>query len=75
MNAPELPIVQPVALHRCGSCNRWAGPRRIGSTPGTVEFEGENPEGECVEGPWHGNVRRHKNACGRWIQWLALESG
>jgi len=63
---------QAVALHRCASCNRWSGARRIGATPQSVDIASELAIGLCVGGPWDGSERRARSACGRWIVWLAL---
>jgi hypothetical protein len=39
-----------------------------------IEYDPENPKGECVEGPWHGSLRGVKNACGQWLLWQVLQS-
>jgi hypothetical protein len=63
---------QSAALHRCASCQRWSGPRRVGATPQSVEIDSELSTGVCVDGPWNGSERRARSACGRWIVWPAL---
>lgn len=65
-------IVQPVALKRCASCQRWGGSRQVGGEPETVEIQHEGVVGPCQGGPWDGTERRIRNACGRWTRWLVL---
>lgn len=64
--------IVPADNRRCCTCHRWDGPRRVGEQAGTVSFEHAEVRGMCVEGPWHGSPRNLRNACGRWVQWLAL---
>lgn len=59
-------------LRRCCTCHRWDGPRRVGLEAGTVCFPDGEALGRCVDGPWDGSQRNLRNACGRWVQWLAL---
>ncbi|MBK8522835.1 MAG: hypothetical protein IPL58_01075 [Betaproteobacteria bacterium] len=63
---------QPVDRKRCASCHRWSGPRAPGDLPGTVAIESETIAGLCVGGPWDGQERRARSACGHWVVWLAL---
>jgi hypothetical protein len=63
---------QAVALHRCASCDRWSGRRTIGTPPQTVDIDNELSVGLCVDGPWSGNERRARSACGHWTVWLAI---
>lgn len=64
--------VQSAHDKRCLSCKRWGGARRPGAEPDTVEYE-EGASGLCNEGPWHGSLRRARNACGQWVRWAALD--
>jgi hypothetical protein len=64
--------IQAALLHRCASCNRWGGPRQIGTAPQTVEIASELTTGLCVGGPWNGSERRARSACGQWAVWPAL---
>lgn len=63
---------QPVALRRCASCERWDGPRAPGDDPDCVRIDSETDSGTCVGGPWDGNQRRARSACGRWQRWHLL---
>lgn len=60
-------------LKKCLTCNRWSGWRQPGTVPDTVVYDDSRDQGECVEGPWHGSQRSVRNACGRWVCWLALQ--
>ncbi|HEX5803744.1 MAG TPA: hypothetical protein VFY24_12020 [Azospira sp.] len=67
---------QSAALRRCATCERWAGPRAPGDAPDCVAIGSETDSGNCVGGPWDGNPRRARSACGRWLRWRMLsESG
>lgn len=63
---------QSVTLHRCASCQRWSGARQVGAAPQTVEIDNELSTGRCIGGPWDGDQRRARSACGQWIVWPAL---
>jgi hypothetical protein len=62
---------QIIPPRRCGSCERWQGPRLPGDAADTARVAGERVQGLCVEGPWHGRERGALAACGRWIAWAA----
>lgn len=64
---------QAVELRRCAACERWDGPRTIGDSPASVYISCENISGRCIGGPWDGNERRARSACGRWIPWHQLQ--
>lgn len=64
-------LILPADLKRCGSCRRWTGKRRPGQAPATVEVDHEEVIGLCQGGPWDGDERRPRAACGRWLPWLA----
>ncbi|NTV12118.1 MAG: hypothetical protein HGA47_15305 [Zoogloea sp.] len=66
--------IQSAELRKCTTCNRWGGSRKPGPEPGTVELDPANDRGPCQEGPWHGNLRGPRNACGQWIRWIALDA-
>lgn len=70
IDAP-MPILA-ADIRRCCTCQRWAGPRWVGVKAGSVCFEHAAVHGLCTDGPWHGSPRSLRNACGRWVQWLAL---
>ncbi len=65
-------ILQPVALRRCASCERWQGPRQATDDGQAVRIPGEDSSGLCAGGPWDGSERRARAACGRWLRWHAL---
>lgn len=65
--------VQSIERRRCLTCNRWGGVRSPGAEPDTIEYDENNDRGPCQEGPWHGNSRGPRNACGQWVKWIALE--
>lgn len=65
-------IAQAVALKRCASCERWSGSRTPGPGPATVGIPGEQETGLCVGGPWDGQTRRARSACGHWTVWTML---
>lgn len=67
--------LQPAALRRCASCQRWSGARAPGGEPLSVSIESEQASGLCIDGPWNGSERRARSACGKWTLWLRLESG
>lgn len=64
--------LQAVALRRCASCERWSGPRSVAAEPGCVAIAAETDAGICVGGPWDGQPRRARSACGRWQRWPAI---
>lgn len=64
---------QAVAQRRCASCDRWQGERQAGAGGQTVVIAADTVSGVCRGGPWDGNERRARMACGRWTQWLALQ--
>jgi len=45
----------------------------IGAQAQTVEIDSELSIGLCVDGPWHGNERRARSACGQWTIWLVID--
>ncbi len=63
---------QPVSLKRCASCERWCGDRQPGDAAATVRIAGDQATGLCAGGPWDGQVRRARSACGHWRLWAAL---
>jgi len=63
---------QPAAARRCTSCNRWGGEREADVATDQVLFSPSNDRGPCIEGPWDGTLRSSRNACGRWLKWVAL---
>jgi hypothetical protein len=65
-------LTQSITLHRCASCKRWSGSRQVGVAAQTVEIDSEQSTGLCIDGPWDGNERRARSACGHWIVWSAL---
>jgi hypothetical protein len=64
--------LQPASLRRCASCERWAGPRSVAGEPGCVAIAAETDAGDCVGGPWDGQPRRARSACGRWLRWRKI---
>lgn len=68
---------QAVALKRCASCDRWGGERALGNNDGIVTIADDKATGPCIGGPWDGQTRRARSACGHWIIWhrLAATSG
>ncbi len=67
-------MLQPAALRRCASCERWGGERRA-CPPEYVEITAETSCGPCQGGPWNGSERRARSACGHWTAWSALGPG
>jgi len=65
-------IEQAVALKRCASCERWSGTRTPGPGSDTVSIAGVQETGLCVGGPWDGQTRRARSACGHWTVWTML---
>ena len=61
---------------RCASCARWQGWRRpVVGEVGMLEFDPDNDRGLCQGGPWDGDSRSVRNACGRWQEWDVLQLG
>lgn len=61
---------QSSSLRRCATCQRWQGWRRpLGDS---IEYDPDNDRGLCREGPWDGDSRSVRNACGRWTLWEKL---
>jgi hypothetical protein len=69
---PGMPL-QPVALKRCASCQRWQGERSPEIAMASVDIAGELATGRCQGGPWDGQERRARSACGHWTIWLTLQ--
>jgi hypothetical protein len=65
---------QSAALKRCASCDRWSGPREA-LAPDAVRIADVQDTGTCCGGPWDGQLRRARSACGRWTRWLTLDAG
>lgn len=63
---------QPADRRRCACCERWSGPRTAGADGDSVLVESETTTGTCGGGPWDGNERRARSACGQWLRWQAL---
>jgi len=63
---------QPVSLKRCASCDRWSGARQPGEVAATVAIAGDQVTGICTGGPWDGQERRARSACGHWRLWGVL---
>lgn len=64
---------QSSSLRRCATCQRWQGWRRPLAEQGdSIEYDPDNDRGICREGPWDGDSRSVRNACGRWTQWEML---
>lgn len=63
---------QPAALRRCATCNRWQGRRQPSEDGSAALIDAETIAGLCQGGPWDGEERRARAACGRWTIWLAL---
>ena len=71
---PDMPE-QAADRKRCATCDRWSGPRSVGhisNTAASVDIDSETVSGLCQGGPWDGNERRARSACGHWIIWQAL---
>jgi hypothetical protein len=64
---------QSAELRKCLTCDRWGGQRRIGLLPESIEYEADEEQGPCCDGPWHGILRGPRNACGHWKLWQALQ--
>jgi len=56
-------------IQKCATCDRWTGARKQLADTAQVEFDEGERKGECVGGPWDGNVRDPLTRCGRWIIW------
>ena len=64
-----MPLAKlPATTAKCATCDRWSGTRR--AIDDGVEFDDREAQGQCVGGPWDGNVRDPLTRCGRWVQWL-----
>ncbi len=66
---------QAAALRRCGSCERWSGERSVADVPGFVRVTSETADGLCIGGPWDGEARKARSACGRWSCWPEVAHG
>ena len=58
-----------VTTQKCATCERWSGNRRRSGDGSQVEFDNAEANGQCIGGPWDGNVRDPLTRCGRWIIW------
>lgn len=65
--------MQPAETGRCPTCKRWGGVRIRAEDGTTLLPDPQRLNGPCLEGPWHGNLRGPRNACGQWIDWLAAK--
>jgi hypothetical protein len=63
---------QAIALKRCASCDRWRGEREPGANAESVLIADDKATGLCAGGPWDGQTRRVRSACGHWIVWHRL---
>lgn len=63
---------QAIALKRCASCDRWQGERHAGTSMDSVTIADDKATGLCQGGPWDGQTRRARSACGHWIIWHRL---
>jgi hypothetical protein len=58
------------ATPKCATCDRWSGARQRIDDGAHIEFDDQQTQGQCVGGPWDGNVRDPLTRCGRWIVWV-----
>lgn len=66
-------LQQSAALRRCATCQRWQGWRRtVAEAADRIEYDPVQDRGLCQDGPWHGDLRSVRNACGRWVLWERL---
>lgn len=66
-------LSQSSSLRRCATCQRWQGWRRpLPGQPDSIEYDPELDRGLCQGGPWDGDSRSVRNACGRWMLWEQL---
>jgi len=69
----ETALLQAASLKRCASCERWQGPRRAIPGADAVDIEAIGSTGICDGGPWNGELRRARSACGHWLRWNKLD--
>jgi hypothetical protein len=64
---------KPSSRKICGTCEHWAGPRKVSAIRDRAEYENELVQGECVGG---GRDRVQKvvaATCNEWIKWGVLK--
>ncbi|MCK6406311.1 MAG: hypothetical protein L6Q60_09880 [Rhodocyclaceae bacterium] len=65
---------QSITLKRCASCERWDGLRTPSARRDAVLLDSDTCSGVCRGGPWDGEARKARSACGRWTLWPALSA-